>query len=253
MRRLLPLLLLPLLAACGSPSPPLDEGELAAAAARAAAYREGEPLAAAEKGWEYADPWERRRVVFADLVSGYADRGEDPPPNLSRAFFVSMSLARKDAPPLSPEQRAFADRLAEQTADLFAGEYFPVSDSVSTDMEGVPVQYVSARDIRVELSQPSPGERVTSPLRLEGRAPGSWMFEGASRARLLADDGALLGEGTITAQGDWMTTELVPFTGEIRFAEPDSGLGWLHVEAANPSGLPENDDHVEMPVTFGPR
>jgi hypothetical protein len=52
---------------------------------------------------------------------------------------------------------------------------------------------------------------------------------------------------------DWMTTEYIPFEADVTFAEPDSGLGWLRLEKANPSGLAENEDRAEVPVTFGPR
>jgi hypothetical protein len=70
-------------------------------------------------------------------------------------------------------------------------------------------------------------------------------------------DGLIIAEGIITAEGEWMTEEFVPFTGTLEFTSPykegDQEFmkrGSLIIKKDNPSGLPENDDAIEIPVLF---
>lgn len=111
---------------------------------------------------------------------------------------------------------------------------------------------VSGND-KIQVEQPQPGDTISSPVRVHGRAKGSWFFE-ASFPIIVTDwDGRIIGEGIATADGDWMTDEFVPFTGEIRFslpAETPYKRGALIFKKDNPSGLPQNDDAFEMPVLF---
>jgi hypothetical protein len=70
-------------------------------------------------------------------------------------------------------------------------------------------------------------------------------------------DGLIIAEGIITADGEWMTTEFVPFTGSLGFTSPYKDgdpdfmkRGAIIFQKDNPSGLPENDDTLEIPVLF---
>jgi hypothetical protein len=47
-----------------------------------------------------------------------------------------------------------------------------------------------------------------------------------------------------------MTTNFVPFEGTIEFISSEEGVGKLVLEKDDPSGLPANDDSVEIPVRF---
>jgi hypothetical protein len=49
-----------------------------------------------------------------------------------------------------------------------------------------------------------------------------------------------------------MTEQLVPFKAELTFKAPvdENRRGSLILKKDNPSGLPENDDAIEIPVTF---
>jgi hypothetical protein len=93
---------------------------------------------------------------------------------------------------------------------------------------------------------------IASPLRVEGVARGTWYFE-ASFPILLTDwDGRIIAEGFAQAEGEWMTEQLVPFKAELTFKAPvdENRRGSLILKKDNPSGLPENDDAIEIPVTF---
>ncbi len=104
----------------------------------------------------------------------------------------------------------------------------------------------------IVLEQPQESEEVSSPLIIEGEARGSWFFEATFPVVLTNWDGLIIAEGFATAEGDWMTQEFVPFTGELAFISDTSvsNRGSLILQKANPSGLPEHDDAYEITVFF---
>jgi hypothetical protein len=92
--------------------------------------------------------------------------------------------------------------------------------------------------------------KVKSPLTIAGEARGNWYFEASFPVKVYDANDMLLGTGIATAQGDWMTTDFVPFTGTITFSTPTTATGTVVFEKDNPSGLPENDNSLTIPVTF---
>jgi hypothetical protein len=102
----------------------------------------------------------------------------------------------------------------------------------------------------IRLDNPRPNASIKSPLTIEGQARGNWFFEATFPVKLLDDDGRLVAEGYATAEGDWMTEDFVNFKAELSFTEPASVLGTLVLEKDNPSGLPENDDALRVPIIF---
>jgi len=93
------------------------------------------------------------------------------------------------------------------------------------------------------------GDTVSSPLGLSGEAAG-WYFEGSFPVRVEDKDGQTLGQGFVTAQDDWMTSDFVPFEGTITFASGEATQGRIVFMKDNPSGLPENDESMAIPVQF---
>ena len=64
-------------------------------------------------------------------------------------------------------------------------------------------------------------------------------------------DGLIIAEGHAEAQSDWMTEEFVPFKAVLTFNAPAyKNYGTLILRKDNPSGLPEHDDALEIPVLF---
>lgn len=105
--------------------------------------------------------------------------------------------------------------------------------------------------IRLDLTLP--GSRIASPLKLSGKARGNWFFEASFPIVLVDWDGRIIAETHATAEGDWMTTDFVPFSATLVFTKPDTSVsnrGALILRKDNPSGLPENDDALELPVFF---
>ena len=111
---------------------------------------------------------------------------------------------------------------------------------------------------RIRVDAPRPGDVVVSPLVVRGEARGSWYFEADFPVVLVDWDGLIIAEGFARAQDEWMTEDFVPFRAELSFENPyEAGdpefmrRGTLILQRANPSGLPEHDDAVEVRVRFG--
>lgn len=115
-----------------------------------------------------------------------------------------------------------------------------------------------ARDIGNELEKqnliivdsPRPGDIIRSPLAVTGKARGYWFFEATFSMDLYDDNGQLLGQGNAQAQGEWTTEDFVPFTATLEFTSPTTSRGNLIIRKDNPSGLPEHDDQLRIPVKF---
>ena len=105
------------------------------------------------------------------------------------------------------------------------------------------------RDL-IMVDSPRPGETVKSPLTITGQARGTWFFEASFPVRLLDEKGQVLGQGIAQAQSDWMTEEFVPFMAVLEFSTPTTMRGNLILKKDNPSGLPEHDDELRIPVRF---
>ncbi len=111
----------------------------------------------------------------------------------------------------------------------------------------------------IRLDGLRPNETIMSPLIVRGEARGNWFFE-ASFPLILTDwDGKIIAESFAQAKDNWMTSEFVPFEGTLVFENPVfpgtdenhfSRRGALILKKDNPSGLPENDDALEVPIMF---
>lgn len=102
--------------------------------------------------------------------------------------------------------------------------------------------------LRVE--SPRPGQWITSPLKITGDARGSWFFEAEAKTALLDGNRQKISQTTITAIGDWMTEDWVPFSGSMTFEKPATENGFLVFNKANASGLKDHELSDTIPVKF---
>jgi hypothetical protein len=103
----------------------------------------------------------------------------------------------------------------------------------------------------IVVESPKPGAIITSPLRIKGHARGTWFFEGDFPLILKDSKERVIARGYVTAKGEWMTQHFVPFEGTIKFKRPAAGgRGILVFKKDNPTGRPELDDAMELPVSF---
>jgi hypothetical protein len=109
----------------------------------------------------------------------------------------------------------------------------------------------NCRDEFIVVASPKPGDLIRSPLKISGQARGTWFFEGDFPLFLKDPKGRIIARGYVTARGQWMTKEFVPFEGTLTFKEPAArGRGTLVFKKDNPTDRPELDDAMELPVRF---
>lgn len=105
-------------------------------------------------------------------------------------------------------------------------------------------------DSMIRVTSPTPNQVISSPLHIEGEARGNWYFEASFPVRLEDANGNVLAIAPAQAQGEWMTTEFVPFELDLVYQMPTTQTGILILEKDNPSGLPEHADERRIPVRF---
>jgi hypothetical protein len=103
----------------------------------------------------------------------------------------------------------------------------------------------------VRIDSPRPNATVSSPLTVTGEARGIWFFEASFPIKIYDDSGKELGVAIAQAQSDWMTEDFVRFEAVLNFEDPTTEKGLLVLQKDNPSGLPEKDDRLEVPIVFG--
>ncbi len=102
----------------------------------------------------------------------------------------------------------------------------------------------------IQVTIPHANDVVQSPLVVSGQALGTWYFEASFPVRLLDANGNELASTPAQAQSDWMTTDMVPFTATLTFSTPVTPTGTLILKNDNPSGDPQRDKQISIPVRF---
>ena len=102
----------------------------------------------------------------------------------------------------------------------------------------------------IRITNPRPNQTISSPLTVTGEARGNWFFEASFPIKLLDENGQQIAIAVAQAKGEWMTTDFVPFEATLEFSAANSKKGKLVLEKDNPSGLPEYDDSLIVPVVF---
>jgi len=103
---------------------------------------------------------------------------------------------------------------------------------------------------RIRIDSPRPHMTIKSPVVITGEAVGGWYFEASFPVKIVDAEGNTIAEGPAQAQGEWMTPNFVPFEATLSFATPKSTTGTLILHNDNPSGLPENDAELRVPIRF---
>jgi len=101
----------------------------------------------------------------------------------------------------------------------------------------------------VLVTHPRPDSTIESPLMVKGKAKGTWYFEASFPVELIDADGNVLVTVPAEAQSDWMTTDFVDFEATLSF-KTRATTGFLIFRKDNPSGLPQFDDEVRIPIRF---
>ncbi|KKT81251.1 MAG: hypothetical protein A3B99_05145 [Candidatus Yanofskybacteria bacterium RIFCSPHIGHO2_02_FULL_44_12b] len=103
---------------------------------------------------------------------------------------------------------------------------------------------------KVRVATPLPNQIIESPLGISGEARGTWFFEASFPVRLYDANGKEMAVAVAMTSDNWMTTEFVSFSTVLEFSQPETLTGSLVFQKDNPSGLPELDDEISIPVRF---
>jgi hypothetical protein len=122
----------------------------------------------------------------------------------------------------------------------------PTATSTPQTTTPDPNQPLSAR---VVVTSPKPNASVGKTFVVSGNAPGSWFFEASFPIKVVDADNNFIGNSIAQAQGDWMTTGQVTFSATVTI-ENYSGSATIVLLRDNPSGMPEHDDSVSIPVVI---
>lgn len=98
------------------------------------------------------------------------------------------------------------------------------------------------------VDNPKANETIQSSYVVSGQARGSWFFEASFPIKLLDKNGRIIAQAIAQAKGDWMTENFVPFEANLEFFVDNDQEATLVLQKDNPSGLPENNAKIEIPI-----
>lgn len=136
-------------------------------------------------------------------------------------------------------------------------KYFPVAESyprtcrtnlgqIFTENIGNAIEMQDT----VVVDTPKPGDSISSPVTISGRARGTYFFEGNFPVEVRSNSGEVVGRGVAETKQPWTTSEFIKFTATITFTKPFGSTGTLVLKNDNPSGDPERSIELDIPITF---
>lgn len=117
-------------------------------------------------------------------------------------------------------------------------------------IESRALSYMNASADLITISTPLPGAVTSKEFLVKGAARGTWFFEASFPIEVLDLGGTRIAIAVAQAEGEWMTTEFVPFSATVRIPETYIGPATLVLRKDNPSGLPEHEASVSYPITI---
>ncbi len=95
-----------------------------------------------------------------------------------------------------------------------------------------------------------PGAKVHGVVSYRGVIKGSYFFEANIGINILDLNKKILKGDHAMSTTDWMTTEPVSFEGNVDFTGLPKGGAYFEIHNDNPSGLPEHDKSVLIPIVI---
>ena len=114
----------------------------------------------------------------------------------------------------------------------------------------VEASYTNASTDLVVVTSPPPGTTLGSTFTITGKARGTWYFEASFPLEVVSVTGTMLVQMPVQAQGEWMTTNFVPFSAQVTLPATYKGAAKIILHNDNPSGLPENEKSLTIPVVI---
>lgn len=110
--------------------------------------------------------------------------------------------------------------------------------------------YTSGKGTVLIVTSPLSSTTASSPLSVAGEVPGNWSHEASFSVLLKDSQGNIVAQTPAMLEDDWQTENMVPFSATLEWTESLTGDATLILEKANPSGLAEHNDSVEIPLRF---
>jgi len=144
------------------------------------------------------------------------------------------------------------------------GEQIQTPTEVEPELPADLRAHIESKSDLIVVDYPKPLQTITSPITVRGMARGTWFFEADFPLYLVNWDGLIIAQSHASAvldpndpESTWMTEDFVEFEGTLEFENPSfeqefSQRGTIIFQRDNPSGLPENDDALEIPIMFEP-
>lgn len=199
-------------------------------------------------------------IAGASLIRGKNAFTVSNSATLFLVWMLSIVMLSFVAATYTPGQRggSVLDDLGINTACTLDAKVCPdgtIVGRMGPDCEfaACPMPHTSEKDDLIKVTAPLAGETITSPFEIRGQARGTWFFEATFPITVVNWDGLIIGEGYATAEDEWMTEDYVPFTGTVEFnfdEDTPYRRGATIFKKSNPSGLPEHDNALEVPVVF---
>ena len=115
----------------------------------------------------------------------------------------------------------------------------------------VHIEYNNADSNLIQVLSPSAGATIaSSTFVVSGKARGSWYFEASFPLEVVSATGTQLLQKSVQAGGDWMIADFVPFSATTTLPSWYHGPATLILHNDNPSGLPENEKSVSIPIVI---
>jgi len=126
-----------------------------------------------------------------------------------------------------------------------------VGDNTSTKEASVDTPAEKdVEDAEIIISTVAPGDTVTSPVAVKGKALGTWFFEGTLPVQMEDSKGDLIGMAPAHALDDWMTEDYVRFEADLTFKPAGDTSGTIIIKNDNPSGMKEHEKVHKIKVKF---
>ena len=133
--------------------------------------------------------------------------------------------------------------------------FFIPARTAKAPTTGIATTTPASLDDLITVTSPLPNSSISSTtITVTGKARGNWYFEASFPIEVFGDPAeGLLGNGIGQAQGDWMTTDYVPFTAKVTILPTIQTPGeTIHIilKNDNPSGDPAKQKSLDIPVQF---
>ncbi len=110
----------------------------------------------------------------------------------------------------------------------------------------------TGEEMPIRITLPMPHAVVQLPVHIAGEARGWWYFEATFPVTIEDLSGNTLFSWYAQADSEWMTEDFVPFSETFIVDIKERTEAVLILQRSNPSGLPENDAEVRIPLVLLP-